>query len=64
MSVKNKHKTTKAHGLSIIDDIDLAVHAIVSNMSPLKIGRMLHPTGIVVALCDVPEQVFTDHASR
>jgi len=49
-------------GLS--DVVDLMAHNIVSLMSPLQIGKMIHPDGEPVALCDVPETIINDHATR
>ncbi len=48
----------------LADAIDFVAHAIVSRMSALEIGSMIHPDGKAVALRDVPESVLTDHATR
>jgi hypothetical protein len=34
--------------------IDVLAHATVRHMTPLEIGRILHPTAIAVALKHVP----------
>jgi hypothetical protein len=49
---------------NLTDVVDLAAHAIVSRMTPLEIGKMIHPDGEAVAFSDVPEHVLADHATR
>ena len=64
MSLDRKRNATDEHGSNVTDSVDLMAHAIVSHMSPLEIGRMIHPDGKAVSLCNVPEPVLADHATR
>lgn len=64
MSGGKKRSATEQHGSNVTDAVDLLAHDIVSRMSPLEIGKMIHPDGEAVALCDVPKPILTDHAIR
>lgn len=64
MRADRKRNATEAHGSNVTDAVDFAAHAIVSRMSPLEIGNMIHPDGEAVALRNVPELVLIDHATR
>ncbi|MDP4027709.1 MAG: hypothetical protein Q8P42_01885 [Gallionella sp.] len=64
MSGGKKRSATEQYGLNVTDAVDLLAHDIVSRMSPLEIGKMIYPDGVAVALCNVPEPVLTDHATR
>ena len=44
--------------------IDVLAHATVRQMTPLEIGRILHPTAIAVELKHVPAAIIADHRSR
>jgi hypothetical protein len=46
--------------------IDVLAHATVRHrqMTPLEIGRILHPTAIAVELKHVPAAIIADHRSR
>jgi hypothetical protein len=44
--------------------IDVLAYATVRQMTPLEIGRILHPTAIAVDLNHVPAAIIADHRSR
>jgi hypothetical protein len=60
---RNRNETEE-HGSNVSDIIDLTAHAIVSHMSPLEIGKMIHPGGEAVELCNVPKLVLAEHRTR
>jgi hypothetical protein len=60
---RNRNETEE-HGSDVSNIIDLTAHAIISHMSPLEIGKMIHPSGEAVVLCNVPKLILAEHGTR
>jgi hypothetical protein len=44
--------------------IEAEAQAQIAKMSPLEMGRIVHPNASPVAIADVPETVLADHLTR
>ena len=65
MKKTNNRQNGPIHRSSVVEEsIDTLAHAIVANMSPLELGKMIYPDAEPLDLVDVPQAIIADHTTR